>query len=216
MGPFSRSLRFLFFALFVRPVMYGAFGMNVQGLKNLPKSGPAIVVANHNSHLDTMALISLFPRRSLRQIRPVAAADYFLTNKAMGWFALNIVGILPINRQGRDSGQDPLAGCTAALMQNDILILFPEGTRGEPEQMSALKKGIAHLAERHPTVPVIPVFLHGLGKVLPRGHHIPLPLVANGCVGEPLPVAADRATFMAELETRLQALAVSCHRPDWD
>ncbi len=196
--------------------MFLAFGLNVQGVDKLPRAGPAIVVANHNSHLDTMALISLFPLRLLPRIRPVAAADYFMTSKALGWFAVNIVGILPIERKARAEGVDPLAGCSAALARGDVLILFPEGTRGEPEQMSALKKGIAHLAAKHPDAPVVPIFLHGLGKALPRGHAIPVPLVATGCVGDPIPPAPDRETFMTTLESRLAELAAACHRPVWD
>lgn len=216
MSFFSPKARFLFFALLVRPVMYVMFGLNVAGLERLPKHGPAIIVANHNSHLDTMALISLFPLRLLKNIRPVAAADYFLTSKVIGWFALNIIGILPIRRGGRAEGIDPLAGCSLSLEKGDILILFPEGTRGEPEQLSVLKKGIYHLAARHPEIPVIPIFLHGLGKALPRGHNVPLPLVANGCIGYPLSSGLDQEAFMSELELRLESLAESCHKPVWD
>lgn len=93
-------------------------------VERLPSEGPAIVVANHNSHLDTMVLITLLPARLLRRIRPVAAADYFLASAGKAWFALNIVGILPIKRQRDRPDEDLLAPCYQALEDGKILIFF--------------------------------------------------------------------------------------------
>jgi 1-acyl-sn-glycerol-3-phosphate acyltransferase len=95
-------------------------------------------VANHNSHLDTVVLMTLVPPRLLARLRPVAAADYFLRNRFVAWFALNVMHILPI-RRGAAGRADPLADLSEALDAGDILILFPEGTRGEPERLGAFK-----------------------------------------------------------------------------
>ena len=156
-GP--RSVRHLakhlFFWLIVRPIVLLALGLNVRDRERLPRSGPAILAANHNSHLDTLVLMILLRPGLLPSIRPVAAADYFLTNRLVAWFSLKVIGILPVERGSGRSGRDPLAGASAALARGEIVILFPEGSRGEPERMAKLKAGIGHLAMRHPDVPVV-------------------------------------------------------------
>jgi 1-acyl-sn-glycerol-3-phosphate acyltransferase len=199
-------LRPLFYLLFVKPLVLLILGINARGREHLPLSGPAIVVANHNSHLDTMALMSLFPLSVIDKVRPVAAADYFLRNPIIKWFALNIAGIIPIERRVREKGCDVFAPVIEALDRGSIVIIFPEGTRGEPETMSKLKNGIGHLLGERPDVPVIPVFFHGLGKCLPKGEVILVPFFVDAFIGEPLRWEGGRQLFMDTLTERMHEL----------
>jgi 1-acyl-sn-glycerol-3-phosphate acyltransferase len=210
-----RCLRFLFFAVLARLVVLVVLGLNVRRREGLPEAGPALLVANHNSHLDTLALMTLLPLRLLPKVRPVAALDYFLSNPALAWFALNIIGIVPLSRRP-PRGADPLAGCAEALGRGDILILFPEGSRGEPERMAKFKTGVARLAERFPEAPVVPVFLHGLGKALPKGEIWLVPFFCDVFVGQALAPFRERGAFMAELEDAMARLAAEGCFPRWD
>lgn len=210
----TKLLRLIFIGVINRLFVLLVIGLNVRNRQRLPDSGPAIIVANHNSHLDTLALISLLPLRRLNDIQAVAAADYFLRNRIVAWFALKIIGILPIRRTtGRD---DPLAGCKEALDQGKILLLFPEGSRGAPEQRAKFKTGIARLAEAYPEVPITPVFMHGLGKALPKGEIIFVPFFCDIFVGENLSWQGDRRQYMASLVTAIENLAKEGQFSTWD
>jgi 1-acyl-sn-glycerol-3-phosphate acyltransferase len=138
-----------------------------------------------------------------------------LRNPLLAWFSKNIMRILPLKRQA-DQGDELFAPLLAELDQGRILILFPEGSRGEPEKMSQLKNGIAHLASLRPTVPVVPVYLHGLGKVLPKGDWLPVPFFVDGFVGEAIDGCAGRPQFMQELKAAFDGLAAEGRFVDWE
>lgn len=197
-------LRTLFTLCIVWPVIWLWLGLRIRHRDRLPQQGPAIVVANHNSHMDVFALLSLFALRRQGSIHPVAAADYFLRNKGMAWFALNILNIIPITRKGGEA--DPLAQCEQALRDGKILILFPEGTRGEPGILAPLKSGIWHLSQRMPEVPIIPVWLRGTEHIMAKGNRIPLPLFIDVNIGRPLVVQSDKRVFMDDLRQQLMLL----------
>lgn len=209
-------LRFLYYAVFIRLIVLIVLGLNVLHRERLPRSGPAIIVANHNSHLDTMVLMSLFPLRLLPKLHPVAAMDYFLSSRLFSWFTLRIIGIVPIKRTVARGDDNPLLPCNQALAAGHVLIIFPEGSRGEPEQMQSFKGGIARLAESNPTVPVIPVYLHGLGKALPKGEALLVPFFCDVFIGAALAWTGDRRSYMRQLDERMKALAAEGNFPSWE
>ncbi len=192
--------------LLAYPVVLFWLGLNVRHRERLPLKGPAIIAANHNSHLDILAIFTLFPLRAIPQIRPVAAADYFLRNRWLGWFSRHLVGIVPVERTGSHSHQDPLTECYAALDRGEILVIFPEGSRGDPEVLTELKSGIWHLTRHHPEVTVTPIFMHGLGRSMPKGSLLPLPLFVDIFIGKAVTHNEDKQHFMRELTERFLRL----------
>ncbi|HIF9186855.1 TPA: lysophospholipid acyltransferase family protein [Photobacterium damselae] len=206
-----KMFKVLFVLLFVKPLVFVCLGLNIINRQNLPLRGPMVVAANHNSHLDTLVLLALFPIRMVHKVRPVAAADYFLKNKVSTWLSLNILGIIPIHRSPNKSERHEVFDeCHKALNQGDILIIFPEGSRGEPETMSGLKKGIYHLVNEHKICPVIPVVMRGLGRALPKGAVMFVPFNCDVVLGSPIMKFENADDFLITMQSEYQHLAQMC------
>ncbi|MBS0410801.1 MAG: 1-acyl-sn-glycerol-3-phosphate acyltransferase [Proteobacteria bacterium] len=209
----------LAFLLFVAMPLARLFtGADVVDRQRLPAKGPAIIAANHNSHVDTLLLLTIFPLAALGRLRPVAAADYFLKGPMIGWFSRRIIGIVPIVRGGPAAGtnEDVLAPAREALARGDIIIIFPEGTRGDAsDAMGRLKAGVARLAEAFPQAPVIPVWLEGAGRVLPKGTLVPVPMNCTVLVGEPLAWCGERTAFIDRLRAALLDLKAKAPPQHW-
>ena len=203
------------FAALVKPFLALAMGLRVVGRDRLPDAGPAVIAANHNSHLDILVLMSLFPVRLLPRIRPVAAADHFMKPGALGWIARHLLAIIPIDRSGQGA-EVALAPVRAALERGDIVIIFPEGTRGEPEVLAKFKRGASVLAAEYPDVPFVPIYLSGLGKSLPRGDWRFVPFVSEALIGAARTGAANAGEAMSDVLRRdIEALGAGTSLPKW-
>jgi 1-acyl-sn-glycerol-3-phosphate acyltransferase len=209
-------LRILFSLLLIRPLVLIVLGINVRHRHRLPQRGPAIIVANHNSHLDTLVLLTLFPLQMLRKLRPVAAADYFLRNRFLAWFSLHIMNIIPLERKNVRNRTELFAGVNAALDRDELIILYPEGSRGEPEQLQQFKSGLYHLVKMRPETPIVPVFTHGLGKALPKGDPVLVPFFCDVFIGESFYWQENRRDFMDDLQRRMNELAAEGTFSVWD
>lgn len=196
-------LRLLFFLLIVKPFLLLAVGVNVRGRNRLPRRGPALIVANHNSHLDALVLVAMLPLRLLFHTRPAASAEYFLRGRWRTWFATEVIGIISVETSGGRPHAEVLGKVRDALAAGNLVIFFPEGTRGEPECLGKLKTGIVWLAQQLPDVPICPVRLCGLGRVLPKGDWLPVPFFCDAWVGEPLHWEGDRQRLMTALVASL-------------
>lgn len=207
--------RQLFFMLIVRPVLMILLGLSARHLERLTVKPRHAIAANHNSHLDALVLMSLIKFRDIPKVKLVAAKDYFCRKPLRTWISMNLIGVIPIERNPKE-GEDVLEPVKKAIADGYTLVIFPEGTRGEPEKRQPLKYGIAKLVQEIPDMTVTPVFMHGLGKSLPRGEALLVPFVCQVNVGQEIGWGGDRAAFIALLEKSLSELEKELDPKEWD
>lgn len=208
-------MRKFLFSSIVRPLVMLVLGLNTRHYERLPQVGPAVIVANHNSHLDTLVLMTLFKGDAFDKVRPVAAADYFFKNKFLAWFSTRVMNIIPIERKMTRDIRGMFEPMIKALDDDGIIIVFPEGSRGEPERLSRYKSGVYYLLRERPDVPVIPVFLHGLGKALPKGSFIFVPIIVDIFIGDAFKFKENKREFMDTLNARMDELQEEGHFKEW-
>ncbi|MBT2211627.1 MULTISPECIES: 1-acyl-sn-glycerol-3-phosphate acyltransferase [Actinomadura] len=123
--------------------------------------GPCVIVANHSSHADTVALLAALPARR----RPVvaAAADYWFAGRFRALVCRTAVAGFPVRRSR--GGFDDLASAAAPLARGRCVIVFPEGTRSRDGEVGAFRTGAARLADLA-GVPLVPVGLTGTRDLL--------------------------------------------------
>lgn len=205
----NKTLKYFFFALVVKPLVYVILGLNVRNGDKLPQNGPVILVANHSSHIDTLILMSLFKLKTVLTIYPIAAKDYFLKTKFRSWFFLNVIGIIPIERNAKKvTRTNPFEGATQLLKSGNIVIVFPEGTRSITDELGEFKKGVALFAKLNPEVPVIPIYMNGPGKVLPKGASFLVPFICDVYIGDELYWNENTDEFMKVLRNSIEKLSI--------
>ncbi|NNE71402.1 MAG: 1-acyl-sn-glycerol-3-phosphate acyltransferase [Rhodothermales bacterium] len=175
-------------ALIIRAWLRLYHRYEIIGAERLPIGSSFILVANHQSHLDAPCLVSSIPLRYLHRAFPAAAADYFFKGLPSSAFSSIVVNGLPFRRKAR--GAASLVLCRE-LLRNDgnILIIFPEGTRSTSGELGTFRPGIGHLAAGS-EVQVIPCYLRGAHRALPKGAAVPRPRKLTLCIGEPRSYAA--------------------------
>ncbi|MCW5547892.1 MAG: 1-acyl-sn-glycerol-3-phosphate acyltransferase [Opitutaceae bacterium] len=162
----------------------------VCGARLLPAAalppGPAIWFANHSSHLDFAIIWAALPGPWRAKVRPVAGRDYWEAGPLRRWLARRVFHAVLIERQRVTVANNPLEPMLAALDAGDALIVFPEGTRSRDGTLQPFKAGLYHLARARPTIPLVPVYLDNLNRILPKGDFLPVPLLAGVHAGPPI------------------------------
>lgn len=153
-----------------------AFRLHIEGQEFIPRTGPAILAANHVSYIDPI-IIGIATRRP---VRFMAKKELFRV-PLFGWL-LRQFGTIPINRYRTDVQAFKLAA--SALKVGEVIAIFPEGTRGDGVDLRPAKPGIGLIAART-GAPVIPTFHRGTEKIFPRGAWFPRPYRVTVKFGAP-------------------------------
>jgi 1-acyl-sn-glycerol-3-phosphate acyltransferase len=192
-----------------------AFAHVVTGVRGVwagcePGGEQRIYFANHASHGDFVLIWTAIPQPFRAKTRPVAGADYWNASAARRFFATEVFNAVLVERGAvLQRRQDPLAPLKQALARGDSLIFFPEGTRNTTQEpLLPFKSGICHLARAAPLVPLVPVWIDNIGRVMPKGEFLPVPLLCRATFGAPLRLGPgeDRAAFLARARAALLEL----------
>lgn len=127
--------------------------------------GPAIIVANHRSHADSAALIAALPVG--QEVVFAAAADYWFARRSRRWLLQVAMPALALDRAGQSAYADMRCAAAPVLARGAVLVIYPEGSRGNGAELAAFKGGATRLAGDL-GVPVIPVGIEGTQRVLPK------------------------------------------------
>lgn len=157
----------LFKYIFMGPLLSLLGRPKVEGLENVPHSGPAILASNHLAVADSFFL----PLVVRRRITFLAKSEYFTGKGIKGafnrWF-YTVAGQVPIDRSNADAAQAALDTAERILSEGKLLGMYPEGTRSPDGRLYKGKSGLARLALQT-GVPVIPVAMIGTDVVNPPG-----------------------------------------------
>jgi 1-acyl-sn-glycerol-3-phosphate acyltransferase len=157
--------------------------LRVSGGEHIPVEPPFVMVANHTSHLDALALGATLPRHLRARALPLAAADHFFETLPRAALTAVLLGALPLSR--RSAGRHELGELRARLVEERcIYILFPEGTRARDGRLAPFRPGIGRLVAGS-EVPVVPCWIEGAFAAWPAERRRPRRAPVSVRVGEP-------------------------------
>jgi 1-acyl-sn-glycerol-3-phosphate acyltransferase len=157
----------------VRSFMAAAHFLRVEGREHVPREAPFVVVCNHTSHLDALAVSAALPWRHARQAVALAAGNFFFKSTFSAMFAATALNALPIWRE--ETTRDDLAFLRRRLLEDRmVFILFPEGTRSRSGDMARFRPGLGAFVAGT-SIPVLPCFLHGAHACWPPRQKFPRP-----------------------------------------
>lgn len=157
------------------------FGLRAVGVENIPRAGPLLVAANHQSYLDPPAIgmrlrgprLFFIARAGLFRFKPLAAI-------------FSRLNTIPIREDESDAAA--IRETLRVLGHGAAVLIFPEGSRSETGEITDFKRGAALLV-RKAKCPVLPVAIRGAYEAWPKQRRFPVPWRSRVRVayGRPIP-----------------------------
>ncbi len=166
------------------PLLRVLFRPRLEGLEHVPEEGAAIVAGNHLSFSDHF----LMPVMLKRRITFLAKQEYFTGPGIKGRLTaafFRAVGQIPVDRSGKEAGKAAIREGLGVLARDELLGIYPEGTRSPDGKLYKGKVGVAVMAIRG-KVPVIPCAMVGTFEIQPPGQVVPKIRRVSIRFGEPL------------------------------
>ncbi len=181
--------------------------LDVIGKENIP-SEPCIIASNHRSHLDPPVLNLVFPEPL------VFLAKEELFKPPLGSL-LRHMRAIPVRRNAEDISV--LEKSVELLKHECNICIFPEGTRAKPGEFLRPKPGVGYLAIKS-GYPVLPVYIEGTDRILPRGAKLPKPGKVKVVIGKPVsykgfePSVKNFKKVSSDIMERIKELSYSLAR----
>jgi 1-acyl-sn-glycerol-3-phosphate acyltransferase len=140
------------------------FSLRISGTRNVPKTGPVLFIANHQSFLDPV-LVGLAVRRHISYL----ARKTLFQHPAFAWL-IRMLNAVPIDQEGL--GIEGLRTILALLQAGRAVIVYPEGERTADGAIHALQPGIQLLIKKT-RAPIVPVGIAGAFEAWPRSRKLP-------------------------------------------
>jgi len=159
--------------MLIAPI-YNLWLRKVDGIENVPSKGPYIIAANHASYYDALLIPSIIAPKIEKEIHALVHSYYwkpFITR-----LFLNLWKAIPVyvdkDKNSKEKNEEATEKAVNYLKKNELVMIFPEGTRSYDGKLKKAYHGVAKLALKA-KVPVLPVGIMGSNKVLPRGKAFP-------------------------------------------
>jgi long-chain acyl-CoA synthetase len=184
--------------------------VEVQGLEHLDGiRGPVVFAANHQSHLDVPVILSVLPGAWRARLAPAMAKEFFaahffprahprrqvITNRLNYYLSAFFFNAFPLPQ--REAGaRQTLRYIGEVAGDGDSVLIFPEGVRSESGAIKPFRGGIGMIAARL-GLPVVPVRLDGVDRILHTGWKTPRPGRVSVSFGPPLRLTGDDYAALA-------------------
>jgi 1-acyl-sn-glycerol-3-phosphate acyltransferase len=184
------------------PLVKVVYRPRVEGLENIPRTGPAILASNHLSFSDSFFIPVAVPRH----VAFIAKSEYFDAGGLKGlWNKLfygRFAGAVPVDRSGsRNATTAALDGAVGILERGGLFGIYPEGTRSPDGRLYRGRTGIAEIALRT-GAPIIPIGIIGTDRIQPPGKKMPRLGRVTIRIGEPLDLTSAKSLVKPALVRR--------------
>lgn len=195
---FYFTIRFL-----IKTLLWRWLRLQSRGAENIPATGPVIIAPVHRSNLDA-PLLSGCTKRRLRAL----GKESLFVHPLVAWVCAAL-GSIPLRRGEAD--REAVRSARAMLDSGAMVLVFPEGTRQQGDQVTEVFDGTAYLASKT-GAPIVPVGIAGTEHALPQGAKFPNRARTAIVIGPPIHAPKGRmsrpalAELSAEVQQRLQAV----------